>query len=179
MHMPKLKIDLSELEAAFDDHSGLISYYLDKDSGEIIPISDDTSRELEEIYESYSDDQTGKVDWETAFQEEQVRDWHQEELREADKVEQNFGDRFVKIPALPSHEGFDDMEEFIETVHDLRLQQRLTRAIRERHPFRNFKMALEYYPDERQRWFQFKSDRMETRLVEWLESEGIELNDDE
>lgn len=177
--MPKLKIDLSELEAAFDDHSGLITYYLDKETGDIVFVTDDTYRELKEIYESYRDAQTYSVDWETAFLEENVADWHQEELLDAHRVDQSLGSRFVEIPALPSHEGFSDMEEFIDTVRDLRLQQRLERSLRERHPFRNFKMALDYYPAERQRWFKFKNERMRARTVDWLASEGIELDEGE
>jgi hypothetical protein len=174
--MHKLSIDLSDLELAFEDHSYLITYYLDKETGAIVFVTDDTHRELQEIYESYRDDQTHSVDWETVFQEERIADWHQEELLDAHRVEQSLGSRFIEIPRLPSHEGFGDMEEFIYTVRDLRLQQRLGFALRDRHPFRNFKMALDYYPAERQRWFKFKNDRMRERALDWLKSEEIELD---
>jgi hypothetical protein len=30
------------------------------------------------------------------------------------------------------------------------------------------------YPQERERWFRFQTDRLQQRILEWLDSEGIE-----
>ncbi|MEW6716679.1 MAG: UPF0158 family protein [Chloroflexota bacterium] len=171
--MRQLKIDLSELELAFDSASEMISYYLDTETGEIITITDDERRTLEMLYESYYDEQTQTVDWEAAFQEKQVPDWQREILQDADRVEVGFGSRFIYVPSEGSHEGYRDMEAFIATVRNLRLQERLERAISGRGAFRYFKDVLLDYPAERQRWFQFKQERLHQRILDWLESLGI------
>jgi hypothetical protein len=65
------------------------------------------------------------------------------------------------------------MEAFIITVGNPRLQERLERAIRGRGAFRYFKDVLLDYPAERERWFQFKQDRLHQRMLDWLEEQGI------
>jgi hypothetical protein len=65
------------------------------------------------------------------------------------------------------------MEAFIATVHDRRLQERLERAISGRGAFRYFKDVLLDYPAERERWFQFKRERLHLRILDWLEAYGI------
>jgi hypothetical protein len=76
--MRQLKIDLSELELAFDSGYEMISYYLDFETGEIISASDEERGLLENIYESYYDEQTQTVNWEVAFKDEHIPDWQHE-----------------------------------------------------------------------------------------------------
>ncbi len=177
--MRQLKIDLSELEMAFDSPSEMISYYLDIETGEIKSVSDEERSLLERIYESYYDQQTQTVNWEAAFQEEHVPDWQREGLQDADRVEAGFGSRFIAIPSESSHEGYHDMEAFITTALNPRLQERLERAIGGRGAFRYFKDVLLDYPVERERWFRFKQERLQQRIREWLEYEGITLANDQ
>ena len=171
--MRQLKIDLSELELAFDNYEGMISYYLDLETGEVISVSDEERGLLESIYESYYDEQSETVDWESAIEKEHVPDWQRELLIKADRVEAGFGDRFISITSEGSHEGYRDMEAFIATVRNRRLQERLERAISGRGAFRYFKDVLLDYPAERERWFQFKQERLHQRILDWLEAHGI------
>ena len=146
--MRQLKIDLSELELAFDTGSEMISYYLDLETGEIISVSDEERGSLESIYESYYDEQSQTIDWENAFEKEHVPDWQRELLQNADRVEVGFGNSFIAIPSEGSHEGYSDMEALIATVRSPRLQERLDRAISGRGAFRYFKDVLLDYPTE-------------------------------
>ena len=171
--MHQLKIDLSELEMAFDSGSELISFYLDIETGEVISISEEERGLLERIYATSYDEQTRKVDWATAFQEEHIPDWQREQLLDADRIESGLGSRFIAIPSEGSHVGYRDMEAFIVTVHNPRLQEQLERAISGRGAFRYFKDVLLDYPAERERWFQFKRERLHQRMFDWLESQGI------
>jgi hypothetical protein len=171
--MRQLKIDLSELELAFDSGSEMISYYLDLETGEVISVSDEERSLLESIYESYYDNQSETVDWENAFQNENIPDWQRELLKDVDRVEAGFGSLFIAIPSEGSHEGYRDMEAFIATVRNQRLQERLERAISGRGAFRYFKDMLLDYPTERERWFQFKQERLYQRILDWLETHGI------
>jgi sensor histidine kinase YesM len=171
--MRQLKIDLSELEMAFDSYGEMISYYLDLETGEVISVSDEEGGLLESIYQSYYDEQSETVDWESAFEKEQISDWQRELLKNADRIEAGFGNRFISIPSEGSHESYCDMEAFIATVHNLRLQERLERAISGRGAFRYFKDVLLDYPAERERWFQFKRERLRQRILDWLEAHEI------
>jgi len=171
--MRQLKIDLSELEMAFDSGSEMISYYLDIDTGEINSVSDEERSLLETIYASYYDEQTQTVNWEAAFQKEHIPDWQREGLQDADRVEAGFGSRFITIPSEGFHQGYHDMEAFIATVLNPRLQEQLERAISGRGAFRYFKDVLLDYPAERERWFQFKRERLQQRILDWLEAHGI------
>jgi hypothetical protein len=153
----------------------MISFYLDLETGEVISVSDEARGLLEDIYESYFDEQSRTVDWEAAFEDEHVPDWQRKPLQNADRVEAGFGGRFIEIPSEGSQEGYRDMEAFIATVRNRRLQERLERAISGRGAFRYFKDVLLDYPAERERWFQFEQERLHQRILEWLESCGITL----
>jgi hypothetical protein len=171
--MRQLKIDLSEFELAIDSGSEMISYFLDLETGEVICVSDEERGWLDSINESYYDHQSETVDWESALEQEHVPDWQREQLQNADRVEAGLGDRFISIPSEDSHEGYRDMEAFITTVRNRLLQERLVRAIGARGAFRYFKDVLLDYPTERERWFQFKQERLQQRILDWLEAYGI------
>jgi hypothetical protein len=102
-----------------------------------------------------------------------LHDWQKEEVRQAAAVEAGYGTRFVAIPRLESWESYGDMQDFMATVRDAHLRERLAAAIQGRGAFRRFKDVLERYPHERERWFTFQHDRMTQRAREWLESLGI------
>jgi hypothetical protein len=84
-------------------------------------------------------------------------------------------DRYERIPKAESHEGFEDMVDFIATVKDERLVELLEVAINGKGAFRRFKDVLLNYPEERERWFQFKDDRMEEKALEWLGDIDVSL----
>jgi hypothetical protein len=65
------------------------------------------------------------------------------------------------------------MEDFISTVKDARLRDRLWRAISGRGAFRYFKDVLEDHPRERERWFAFKDAQVRQRVLAWLAEEDI------
>ena len=88
-------------------------------------------------------------------------------------VEQDDGSRFVEIPGWPANEGYRDMEDFIETVADGRLQEQLDQVIQGKGAFRCFKDTLLDYPQERERWFGFRNQREQERVVNWLESVNV------
>jgi hypothetical protein len=66
------------------------------------------------------------------------------------------------------------MEAFSGTLEDEWLQDRVWRALAAPGAFRNFEYVLADHPRERERWFAFRDARLKERVLEWLESEGIE-----
>ena len=67
------------------------------------------------------------------------------------------------------------MVDFIATVKDKRLVELLEVAINGKGAFRRFKDVLLNYPDERERWFQFRDDRVQEKALEWLGDIDVSL----
>ena len=92
-----------------------------------------------------------------------------------EKVDEGFAKRYITIPNAKSYEGYQEMEDFIETVNSVKLKERLYKAITKTGAFKQFKDVLNSYPKERERWFKFKDEMVMGRVNEWLEENGIEI----
>jgi predicted nucleotidyltransferase len=173
--MKKIQVDLVELAMAFQDSSQESSYYLDLETGHVIWITQETRWELESVLEeTYDPEAEEPVDLAAVLQGYDLADWRKEVLLEADRVDRFYGSRYIGVPDADSHEGYRDMQRFIRTVQDERLQDRLWQAIQGRGAFRYFKDVLADYYREQKRWYAFKDDRIEGRMLDWLESQDIE-----
>lgn len=170
----QLKIDFSLLEVAMENASWEQSCYLNLATGDTLLVTDDTSRQLKEIYEENAGEKGDDININPILAGLDISDWQKEALREADRVDQDFGVRYIAIPRADSDKAYCDMEDFISTVQNNRLQDQLTEAIRQHRPFRRFKDVLEDYPEERERWFNLSNSRIHERALEWLKDQGIE-----
>ncbi len=172
----KLKIDMSDLESAFENGSIEIDFYLDLETGKVEMVSYEFRRELQEIYEELDqDDNQFDAVVARAISERDMPDWEKQALLEIHVLEKGLGARFISIPHRDSREGYMDMVNFIRTVGSESLREQLEFVIRGRAAFRRFEGVLWSYPSEQGRWFKYKEDRLHERIMEWLESEGIEL----
>ena len=134
----------------------------------------DTYRELEDIYEAaYDLESEGTFDLAEVLEQRDLPEWQKQSFLEAYHIEAN-SSRYLAISQADSYEDYNDMEAFIFTIEDSRLQDRLWQAIRGRGAFGRFKDTLAHYPRERNRWFEFTNKLMEQRVSDWLASEGIE-----
>lgn len=95
-----------------------------------------------------------------------------EALRE--RVESGYGTRYVAVPKPHSREAYGDMGDFILTLEGAGLRGLLEVAIDGPGAFRRFKSVLARYPEVREQWFQFKAARTRRRVLDWLESIGVE-----
>ncbi len=87
-------------------------------------------------------------------------------------------DEFVPIETVPSRIQYQWVDEFTKTIEDEALRARMEAAINGKGAFRRFKDILLTTPDERRRWFEFRDQKMRTRIVEWVHEKGIQpLND--
>jgi len=119
-------------------------------------------------HDYYLDMETGEI----IFLSEYMEDKDSKRLKV--RIEKDFG-RYEYIPTAESYEGHRDMRDFVATVDDEHVAELLEVAINGRGAFRRFKDVLLNYPEERERWFRFKDDRMEERARDWLDSAGIVL----
>jgi hypothetical protein len=74
---------------------------------------------------------------------------------EIEEVEENWDD-YIEFDNLETHESFEIMEKFAESIDDTRLQEKLFHALNKSKPFRNFKWVIDNSGEYRQRWFDFK-----------------------
>lgn len=96
----------------------------------------------------------------------------------SDYVEEQ-GDRHPETRGLrvidpaPSHEGYEDMQDFIQRVRNPQARNLLERAIAGRGAFRRFKDTLLDFPELREAWFRFHDARFERRAISWLVDQGL------
>ncbi|MGC9523549.1 MAG: UPF0158 family protein [Anaerolineae bacterium] len=171
----KLKVDLGELALALANDSYEMRYYLDLETGKILLVTDESARLLEDIYDEIYDGEDNRVvSLEAYLDDHDLYKWQKEELLEADKVEQGYGSRYIRVEQDDPHADYNDMESFIWTVEDEELAARLSRAIQGRGAFRRFRDVVFEDPDVLDAWYAFKDECEQQRLEEWLEANDIE-----
>jgi hypothetical protein len=94
------------------------------------------------------------------------------EIGEESDDEDQDPDRWLHVWREGSRGGYGDMRDFIDTLSDRRLADRLADAIRGRGAFRRFKDALSEYPEEFSEWHVFAEERQRGRARAWLAGEG-------
>ena len=82
-------------------------------------------------------------------------------------------ERYILIDPASSREQYRWMEHFVAAVDDETLQERLIIAIDGKGAFRRFKDVLLHYPHERERWFNYRADKLHAYVNEWVEEKEI------
>ncbi len=86
-------------------------------------------------------------------------------IEEQEKLDEDFTSYF-EIEPLESRDSFEIMAAFTEQLKgDERLKNKLINALEKKHPFRNFKLIIDYSGPYRQQWFDFKNAKM----IKWVQ----------
>jgi uncharacterized protein UPF0158 len=80
----------------------------------------------------------------------------------------------IHVEPLGSRVEYGWMANFMATVDDARLRDRLEVALDGRGAFRRFKNVLLDFPAERERWFAFRGERLRAAALAWLAEQEIE-----
>lgn len=157
--MRRLRIDIKDLAMAMARSGSMMETqeFLDLETGQLVMIPPELVN-ADELSEEEIED---------------LPEWERELLPLALAVVEDTK-RYEPIPEWDSREGYQLMVDFLKTVKDERLQERLAMAIRSKGAFRRFKDVLLGYPDERERWFEFEKKAQEEAAREWLERLEIE-----
>ena len=83
-------------------------------------------------------------------------------------------DQFVRIDPASSREQYRWMEQFVASLDDPQLRERLLVAIDGKGAFRRFKDVLLSYPQERERWFNYRAALLQHHINQWFSSKGLE-----
>lgn len=146
----KLNDVIEALEAAEDEHA----HYLDKDTGEIVLI---TNEEME----AAEDDEPLS----------EYPDWQRESILKAREIF-NSDERFIALPDQSDIDEYQIMEDFCLGYADRRVGEDLHRLIKGSGAFRRFKNAINSRGAD-QAWYGFRRMEFERIAIEWLETEGI------
>jgi len=155
--MKKLPVKVDELAFSMSFNSYDSTDYLDTETGELVNIP----VELENF------------DFDDELEVKRLPDWMKEILPAAREIAEETG-RYYAVPKIPSYEIYNLMEEFAETMSDVKLRNKLLRALNGRGAFGRFKDVLCDYPKEQDRWFRMEEEYLEQQAREWLEELEIE-----
>ncbi len=89
-----------------------------------------------------------------------------------DEIEENWGD-YYEFERMSSHESYEIMADFAETVDNEELQDKLIDALRRRKPFRHFKDQIDNSGEYRQKWFDYKKKRLFEFVKEQITSHNL------
>ncbi len=171
--MRRLPIDLADLAEAFDNGNAEASFSLDIETGAVVLVMAEMRRIVDDLMADLGAAVSSQEALAAALAGTNMPEWEQDAVLEAYEVEMGYGERYLAIPGVDSRVAYGDMEDFIATVRDVVLRERLQDAIRGRGAFRRFKTLLHERSREEQRWFAFREERTQQRLREWLQAKGI------
>lgn len=83
-------------------------------------------------------------------------------------------DLFLLIDPASSREQYRWMERFVASVEDAQLRERLLVAIDGKGAFRRFKDVLLSFPQDRERWFNYRAALLHHHITQWFEAKGLE-----
>lgn len=83
-------------------------------------------------------------------------------------------DNYLRVEPVSSREQYRWMEKFIEMVEPGDLKTKLNQSIDGKGAFRRFKDVLTVFPDDRERWFTFRSERLRENMEGWLVGHRIQ-----
>jgi hypothetical protein len=85
---------------------------------------------------------------------------------EIKKIDANFSD-YMEIEQMESRDSFKIMADFVDTLPDSNsLKGRLIHALNKNKPFREFKFVIDNSGEYRQRWFDFKNQRIQQWVID-------------
>jgi hypothetical protein len=168
-----MTIDYGELIAAFQDSNIFdYSYWLDTETGDVLRIDDWYEEQARELDSPYDTDDPGiRLAWCILWQDGEIGLEEREE--EDKKTVDALMEPFVPVPQAEPHEAYELMVDFAVTVEDPRLRELLKAALDGRGAFRRFRDVLTRYPDERERWFDFRYDETRKQVDAWLQAVGV------
>ncbi len=160
--MKRLPVNIDEIAMAMENAGWDYEYYLDCQTGDVIMVDPELTG-LDDLDEDELEAFTQKLP-----------EWQREHVPEVLSIYGSEEGRYRSVPSMGSGEPYRDMVEFAGTVEDDNLRELLFVALDGRGAFGRFKRVLGGHPRERERWFEFRDERMYSRVLDWLCDLGIE-----
>jgi hypothetical protein len=175
----KKNIDYDEIQKAMEDTDrDAFDYFLDRETGEVIILSEDIIRKAQAILDESYDDDIGDFEEVVVENVPEIPDWMEDEIELALDIFIHDKDRYARIPERTPQYGYNTMKAFAETVGDETLRECLLELLDGKNAFRRFKDALGPYPKERKLWYGFNAKASRAEIEAWLKAMGIEQEKD-
>jgi len=154
-----IRVKLSDIIIGMECQSDDSSSYLNKNTGEIVMISD------EELQAAEDGDSL-----------EKYPEWQQEIIKIAQDILESY-ENYVALPSKFDIHEYRIMERFCLSIEDERISESLYYAIKGKGAFRRFKDGI-YRFGVAEDWYKYR-ERAFTRIAkEWCETNAIEYIDD-
>lgn len=148
------KVKLQEIMDGMEMHFDGMNTYLNVKTGEIVSVSEEDLRAAED------DD---------SF--EHLPEWHQEAMKVAIDVIENYED-YKRLPTKYDINEYDMMVDFCFTINDERNKKILLNAIQGRGAFRRFKDHI-YRLGFEEKWYVFREGRYKEIAIDWCKKHDI------
>jgi len=146
-------VSLRDVVDALDMASDTLSSYLNRKTGEIVSLTEDTMLMVDD-----DDDLDG------------ISEWEREEILRARDVRDS--DDYIGLPGRYEIDEYRIMEDFCYSLEDEGLKEDLLYTIDGRGAFRRFKDAIHRLGIEKD-WFKYRDGRLKELAVGWLKANGI------
>lgn len=179
--MKKLYVDFDEIQKAMEDVArDAFDYFLDLETGEVIPLSDEVVRQLKaRLCDDWIDEiegDMGDIEYIEFDEEPEIPDWMTDEMEVMLEILLDESGRYVRIPERENRIAYQSMKNFIDMIQDPLLKAELLSALNGKGAFRKFKETLVRFPKERKRWHGFNAKAVKKEISEWLKSLGVEAS---
>ncbi len=155
----KCTVKLSDLLAAYSGSPDRVTF-VDRETGRMIAIDGVLFREAKSRRQST----------------EEYADWQSQELELARTVVADRGRRFIPGPKPADFPEYQTMQDYIAALNDRSVAFDLSRAIKARGAFRQFKEGVTYF-GLRDDWFQFRDEALVLCARRWARTHAMELDE--
>lgn len=155
-------VELNEIIDALECSSDELQMYLDKTSGEMVPITDD---------------ELALADGDGDVADEYVPDWQQETIAKAREIlADEAGERYIQLPDQLEINEHEMMLRFGRSIEDDELSASILGTMYGSSAFRRFKDLLRSSNIEKQ-WFAFKRAQLKQIAVQWCDQNEIKYKE--
>ena len=153
-----IRVNLKDIVEGIESQSDESRSYLDKNTGEVILISDEEFRAVED------DKPIGKFP-----------EWQHENIKIAKEILET--DNYVSLPIKLDVHEYGIMERFCLSIKDMELSDILYNTIKGSGAFRRFKQNIYRY-NVQDDWCKYRDAAIKEIAVEWCEHYNIEFTGD-
>lgn len=162
-------IDFDEIQKAMEDTTrDAFDYFFDKETGEVLILSEDILKRAQDLLASVVDgDEHSYEDIE--FDEDiDLPDWMEEEVDLALDIFLNERARYIRIPERDPGACYEAMKSFALQLQDNDLKEHLITLLDGRGAFRRFKDALASNAREKKQWYSYNARCSQEEIRKWL-----------
>jgi hypothetical protein len=148
------------------------SCWLNTETGDVLMIDEWTDKQARELGSPYdTDNPTIRLAWCVLWQDGEIG--FEEREVEDQKTVDALMEPFTQVPQADTYEDYNLMVDFAATVQEPHLCKLLDVVLNGRGVFRRFRDVLARYPEERERWFEFRDDETRRQIDAWLQAVGV------